>query len=462
MWLGRVSLGVMTADLTPCERIDLAEPDGRRRLDALRNKLVSQGDMISPASRQRTIDVFGEPLSPRQVVQRICEDVRTKGLEAVLDYTRRIDQADVTPDTLFVPPERLAAEHAAADPHFLAAVRRIRDRVTRFQSALLSRDVMVPLTGGGMLRQRYVPLGRVGVCVPGGAAAYPSTLLMTVVPARVAGVQEIVVVAPPTRFGADHPLVLATCHELGVTTVVRAGGAQAVAALAYGVEGLPRVDKVVGPGNLFVALAKEYVFGDVAIDSIAGPSEIVIVADEAANPAFVAADMLAQAEHSPGSAILLTASRSLADAVASALAEQLAVLERAELTRDSLERFAGIVVTHSNEESVAIAQELAPEHLSIDTRDPEATLACIRHVGAAFLGPYSPVAAGDYAAGPSHVLPTGGTARFAAGLSANEFLRGGSVISLAKADLADLAADIATLANVEGLTAHRRSVDVRL
>ncbi len=452
----------MTAEPKLCERIDLAEPEGRSRLEVLRNKLVSQGDMVTPASRQRTIDVFGEPLSPRQVVQKICEDVRAKGLEAVLDYTRRIDRADVTPETLVVTPERLAAAHAEADPHFLAAVRRIRERVIRFQSAVLARDVTVPLAGGGSLRQRYMPLGRVGVCVPGGAAAYPSTLLMTVVPAQVAGVEEIVVVAPPTRFGADHPLVLATCHELGVTTVVRAGGAQAVAALAYGVAGLPRVDKIVGPGNLFVALAKEYVFGDVAIDSIAGPSEIVIVADDAANPEFVAADMLAQAEHSPGSAILLTSSRTLADAVAAALATQLAVLERADLTRDSLARFAGIVVTPSDEESAAIAHELAPEHLSIDTRDPEATLARIRHVGAAFLGPSSPVAAGDYAAGPSHVLPTGGTARFAAGLSANEFLRGGSVIALAKADLADIAADITTLADVEGLTAHRRSVEVRL
>jgi histidinol dehydrogenase len=249
---------------------------------------------------------------------------------------------------------------------------------------------------------------------------------------------------------------------LGVTTLVRVGGAQAVAALAYGVEGLARVDKIVGPGNLFVALAKEYVFGDVAIDSIAGPSEIVIVADDAARPEFIAADMLAQAEHSPGSAILLTSSPRLAEVVARELASQLTVLERADLTRDSLERFAGIVVTQSDDESAALAHELAPEHLSIDTRDPEATLARIRHVGAAFLGPYSPVAAGDYAAGPSHVLPTGGTARFAAGLSANEFLRGGSVIALARSDLADLAADIETIADVEGLTAHRRSVQVRL
>jgi histidinol dehydrogenase len=446
----------------PCQRIDLTEPDGRVRLEALRDKLGSQGDVISPASRQRTIDVFGEPLTPRQVVAKICEDVRQQGLAALLDYTRRIDRAEVTPAALFVPRDALAAAHAAADPAFLAAVRRIRDRVRRFQEAVLARDVTVPLAGGGSLRQRYVPLGRIGVCVPGGAAAYPSTLLMTVVPAQVAGVPEIVVVAPPTPFGADNPHVLATCHELGVTTVVRAGGAQAVAALAYGVAGLPRVDKIVGPGNLFVALAKEYVFGDVAIDSIAGPSEIVIVADEAARPEFIAADMLAQAEHSPGSAILLTASPAVADRVAAALAEQLTVLERADLTRDSLERFAGIVITRSDEESADLAHELAPEHLSIDTRDPEAALARIRHVGAAFLGPYSPVAAGDYAAGPSHVLPTGGTARFAAGLSANDFVRGGSVITLAAADLAELAADIETIADVEGLTAHRRSVTTRL
>jgi len=444
-----------------CERIDLAAADGRARLDALRGMLVSQGDVISPAGRQKTIDVFGEPLAPRQVVERICDDVRRTGLEALLDYSRRIDGAAITAESLVVPPAALAAAHRSVEPGFLAAIRRIRDRVERFQRAVLARDVTVTLPGGGSLRQRYVPLDRVGVCVPGGAAAYPSTLLMTVVPARVAGVPEIVGVAPPTRFGAENPHVLATCHELGVTTVVRAGGAQAVAALAYGVAGLPRVDKIVGPGNLFVALAKEYVYGDVSIDSIAGPSEIVIVADAAGRPESVAADMLAQAEHSPGSAILLTASRSLADAVAAALERRLAVLERADLTRDSLRRFCGIVVTRSDDESADLAHELAAEHLSIDTRDPEATLARIRHVGAAFLGPWSPVAAGDYAAGPSHVLPTGGTARFAAGLSANEFVRGGSVITLAKDDLAEMAADIRLLAATDGLTAHRRSVEAR-
>ena len=444
-----------------CPRIDLASADGRERLEALRRTLVSQGEMVSPAGRQRTIDVFGAPLTPRQVVEKICSDVRERGLDALLDYTRRIDRADVSRDTLHVPAAALAAAHAAVEPGFLAAVQRIRDRVMRFQQAILARDVEVPLPGGGALRQRYLPLDRVGVCVPGGAAAYPSTLLMTVVPAQVAGVREIVVVAPPTAFGSENTHVLATCHELGVTTVLRAGGAQAVAALAYGVEGLPRVDKIVGPGNLFVALAKEHVFGDVSIDSIAGPSEIVIVADGRGNAEAIAADMLAQAEHSPGSAILLTADGVLADRVAAALQKRVATLERGDLTRDSLERFGAIVVTRSDDESAALADELAAEHLSIDTADPEATLATIRHAGAAFLGPTSPVAAGDYAAGPSHVLPTGGTARFAEGLSANSFLRGGSVIKLSQKDLADIAADIATLANVEGLTAHRRSVEAR-
>ncbi|MFM7249845.1 MAG: histidinol dehydrogenase [Planctomycetaceae bacterium] len=458
----------MPAPTPPCARIDLASPEGRARLDALRATLVSQGDVVSPAGRQKTIDVFGEPLTPRQVVERICADVAGRGLDALLQYTRAIDGVAIPPEGLFVPPEALAAAHAAVEPGFLESVRRIRERVRTFQEALLHRDVAVPLPGGGQLRQRYLPLDRVGVCVPGGAAAYPSTLLMTVVPAQVAGVGEIVVVAPPTRFGSENRHVLATCHELGVSRVARCGGAQAVAALAHGLPaaaghpGLAPVDMIVGPGNLFVALAKRLVFGTVAIDSIAGPSEIVIVADGAGNPEYIAADMLAQAEHSPGSAILLTPSTALADAVAGALVRRLGVLERHDLTRDSLERFCAIVVTADDAEAARLADELAPEHLSIDSADPEATLARIRHAGAAFLGPWSPVAAGDYAAGPSHVLPTGGTARFAAGLSANDFLRGGSVIRLGRDDLAAIAADIATLADTEGLTAHRRSVEARI
>jgi histidinol dehydrogenase len=451
----------MTASsATVCQLLDLTRAGDRDRLEALRRSLISQGDLVSEGGRQRTIAVFGEPLSPRQVVARICSAVRERGLAAVVEYSQRIDGA-AADAPLFVPPEALTAAHATVEPGFLAAVRRIRDRVERFQRALLPRDAAVPLPGGGLLRQRFLPLDRVGICVPGGAAAYPSTLLMTVVPARVAGVPEIVVVAPPTPFGADNPHVLATCRELGVERVMRVGGAQAVAALAYGIDGLPRVDKIVGPGNLFVALAKQFVNGDVAIDSIAGPSEIVVVADDTARPEFIAADMLAQAEHSPGSALLLTASRRLAAEVAAALGVQVARLERESLTRDALARFGAIVVCRDMAEAEAIADGLAPEHLSIDTADAEATLGRIRHAGAVFLGPFSPVAAGDYAAGPSHVLPTGGTARFSAGLSAQEFVRGGSIIHLTREDLGELADEIRILADTEGLTAHRRSVEIR-
>ena len=443
------------------QTIDLTAADGRQRLNTLVASLSSQGDVVSPAAAQRTVEIFGEPLTPKQVVARICSEVKAKGREAVLDYSARIDKADVCSDTLFVTAEALQSAHKSVAPDFLETIRRVRGRVERFQQALLPNDAEVSLPGGGSLRQRYLPLDRAGICIPGGAAAYPSSLLMTAVPAQVAGVREIVVVAPPTPFGSDNPHLLATCHELGLTTVMRAGGAQAVAALAYGIEGLPRVDTIVGPGNLFVALAKQHVFGEVSIDSIAGPSEIVVVADSHGSPEFIAADMLAQAEHSPGSAILLTSCPVLGQAVQEALQRRLAVLERGQLTRESLERFSAIVITRSDAESQQLADELAAEHLSIDTADPEATLAGIRHAGAVFLRPYSPVAAGDYAAGPSHVLPTATTARFAAGLSATHFLRSGSVIRLTKPDLEELANDIRLLADTEGLTAHRRSVDAR-
>jgi histidinol dehydrogenase len=453
-----------TASLTSLavQTIDLTTAEGRGRLGRLVSSLSSQGDVVSPSAAKRTIEIFGEPLTPKQVVARICQDVQAKGREAVLEYSRRIDRAEVGVESLFVTAEAFEQAHASVAPAFLETVRRVRARVERFQQAVLPKDATVALPGGGSLRQRYLPLDRAGICIPGGAAAYPSSLLMTAVPAQVAGVREIVVVAPPTPFGSDNPHLLATCHELGLSCVMRAGGAQAVAALAYGIEGLARVDTIVGPGNLFVALAKQHVYGEVSIDSIAGPSEIVIVADASGSPEYIAADMLAQAEHSPGSAILLTSCRDLGKAVVEAVERRLAVLERAELTRESLERFSAVVITTSDAESQQLADELAAEHLSIDTADPEATLAGIRHAGAVFLGPYSPVAAGDYAAGPSHVLPTAATARFAAGLSATHFMRSGSVIHLSKADLAELADDIRTLADTEGLTAHRRSVDARL
>src|SRR5438874_795983 len=244
------------SDPLKIRRLDSRRDDLRSGLDELRQKLSPRGDVVSEAGRRRTIEVFGEPLSPQQVVERICRDVRENGLAAVLDYCRRIDKAELTEKTLRVSPAELAAAHQAARPEFLATIRRIRENVLRFQTAILHRDVRLELPQGGYLGQRYTPLARVGICVPGGAAAYPSTVLMTAVPAQAAGVPELAVVAPPTKFGANNPDLLATCHELGIREVYRVGGAQGVAALAYGLEGLQRVDKIVGPGNLFVALAK--------------------------------------------------------------------------------------------------------------------------------------------------------------------------------------------------------------
>lgn len=443
-------------------RIDTRQDDFAAALAALREKLSPRGDVVSQRGRQRTLDVFGQPLSPRQVAARICEDVQNEGLAALLRYTRQLDGAELTPETIRVSAAEIAAAHAAADPRFLATVGRIRDNILEFQTAILHRDREVTRPSGVTLNQRYVPLGRIGICVPGGAAAYPSTVLMTAVPARAAGVREIAVVAPPTPFGANNPDVLATCHEVGVDEVYRVGGAQAVAALAYGVDGIPPVDKIVGPGNLFVALAKKYVYGDVDIDSIAGPSEVVVIADETTRPDFTAADLLAQAEHAPGAGILVTWSPDVLEATFAELKKQVATLSRGELTVQSLQNFGALILVRDADEACAITDLIAPEHLHIATADARQLLARIRNAGATFLGNHSPVALGDYLAGPSHVLPTGGTARWAAGLTANDFLRGGSVIEYSPAALREVAADVQTMAEKEGLTAHRASVDIRL
>jgi histidinol dehydrogenase len=272
------------------------------------------------------------------------------------------------------------------------------------------------------------------------------------------------VIVPPSPFGGFNTDILAACHALGLTEVYRIGGAQGIASLAYGLSsiGLEPVDKIVGPGNLFVALAKQYVFGTVDIDSIAGPSEVVLIADRSAVPAFVASDLISQAEHSPGSGILLTWESGLIDQVAAALEEQMARLGRGELARDSLERFGALVLVRDEDEAVAIANQIAPEHLHVSTAEPRRLLHRLTNAGAIFLGHFAPVAAGDYAAGPSHVLPTGGTARFASGLSCNDFLKRSSVIALDRDGLAALAPDIRLLADKEGLSAHRLSVDLRL
>lgn len=444
------------------QRIDTRQDNVCQALDALREKLSPRGDVVSQRGRQRTIEVFGSPLSPQQVVEKICSDVRQEGLAAVLRYGEQLDGARLSAETIRVSEAEIAAAHRQADPEFLASIRRIRDNVLEFQRAILHRDAEIQRPDGVWLRQRYVPLRRVGVCVPGGAAAYPSTVLMTAVPAQAAGVQEIAVVAPPTAFGANNPDVLATCWELGVREVYRIGGAQAVASLAYGLSGLSPVDKIVGPGNLFVALAKKHVFGEVDIDSIAGPSEVVVIADDSTRPDFTAADLLAQAEHAPGASILITWSQRTLDATAAELQQQVARLARCEVTVHSLEAFAALILVRDADEACEITDSIAPEHLHIATDNAEQLLAKIHHAGATFLGNYTPVAVGDYVAGPSHVLPTGGTARWASGLSANDFLRAHSVIAYTPEGLRKVASDVRQLADREGLTAHRASVDVRL
>jgi histidinol dehydrogenase len=311
------------------------------------------------------------------------------------------------------------------------------------------------------LQVRYRPLKRIGVYCPGGAAAYPSTLLMTVCPAHVAGCEQIAVCMPPTQTGAYSREMLATCHELGVSEVYRLGGAQAIAAMAYGIEGLKPVDMIVGPGNQYVALAKKHVFGQVAIDCLAGPSEIVVLADDSAHPDYVALDLIAQAEHSPGVAILVTWYEPLIEEVYQALQKRLAKLSRADLARDSLERYGALVLAPSKAAAAECVNTLAPEHLHIQTRDPDAMLEDIDSAGAVFLGPFTPVAVGDYAAGPSHVLPTGGTARFASGLNANDFRKRTSILRFTRKGLQEISEDVVFMANTEGLTGHAASVEMR-
>jgi histidinol dehydrogenase len=443
-------------------RIRCAQANAAEKLAELRRQFSSQGDVVSERGRQLTQAVFGEPLPPAKVVERICADIKNRGLEALLHYTEQFDGIRHNATTLRVRADELQAAHDAAEPAYLETIRRVRHNIMSFQLGLLHSDAVLNVAGKHELRLRYRPMRRVGVCIPGGAASYPSTLLMTVCPAQAAGVKEIAVVLPPTPAGAYNRDLLAVCHELGLTEIYRVGGAQAVAALAYGVDGLPGVDMIVGPGNIFVTLAKRQVFGQVAIDCLAGPSEIVVLADETAKAENVAADLIAQAEHDPATSILITWHEPLLEQVAQTLARQLPDLARARQACASLESFGALVLARTPKEAIALVNQLGPEHLHIVTRDAEELSERVTSAGAIFLGQHSPVALGDYVAGPSHVLPTGGTARFASGLSANDFLRRTSILAFTSKGLEGMADDLRLLAHKEGLTAHAASVDIRL
>lgn len=441
-------------------RIDLSASNAAQQLAKLREQFRLDAEVVSPTQKKLTQAVFGEALSPSRAVERICSAVRDQGVEAVLKFTEQFDKVKLKSDAIRVKESELAEAHKAADPEYLDVLRRIRYNIDSFQNGLLHRDAELRQSGSFELHLRYRPLDRVGVYCPGGAAAYPSTLLMTVCPAQAAGVPEIAVAMPPKDTGAYNRDMLAACHELGVTEVYRMGGAQAIAALAYGVEGVPAVDMVVGPGNQFVALAKKHVYGTVAIDCLAGPSEVVVVADDSAHPNYVALDLIAQAEHSPGVAVLVTWYEPLLDEVKEALEKRLAKLGRADLARESLERFGAFVLAPDKQTAIECVSELAPEHLHVQTRDPDGFAEEV-DAGAIFLGPFTPVALGDYAAGPSHVLPTGGTARFSSGLNANDFRKRTSLLRFTRNGLRDIAEDVVYMAKKEGLPGHAISVEQR-
>lgn len=404
--------------------------------------------------------IFGEELSAAAAVERILRDVRQRGDAALREWTQRID--GVTLERLAVAPDDIRAAPAALDTTLRDSLRLAADRIRAFH-ALQPVQSWTTEALGGRLGQRVSPLRRVGVYVPGGTAPLPSSLLMSAIPAQVAGVPEIVVVTPPGADGGVPTVILAAADAIGIDTVYTLGGAQAVAALAYGTETIARVDKIVGPGNLFVTLAKRQVFGLVGIDGLAGPTETVIIADETAHPAWVAADLLAQAEHDTlATAILLTPSRPLAEAVQQEVARQMETLSRDRIIAAALAGQGGIVVTTDLPEAAALADDFAPEHLCIATAEPHALMGSLHNAGGLFLGERSFEVLGDYVAGPSHTMPTGGTARFASPLNVLDFVRITSLIDLDELTTAALAPAAAVLARAEALTAHAGAADRRV
>lgn len=418
--------------------------------------------VLGAGARAKVKMLFGEELSAAQVAQRIVDDVRCQGNEAVLKYTRLIDGADLTAATLAVTPAEIDSAIAGIDQEVFAALAAAAANIEKFHAEKVPESWFTEREHGAVLGQKCTPLDRVGIYVPGGTAAYPSSVLMNAVPAAVAGVQEIIMVVPPDAAGRVNPYVLAAAKLAGVTRIFRVGGAQAIAALAFGTETIPRVDKITGPGNIFVTLAKKAVYGHVDIDMLAGPSEILIIADNTADPGYVAADMLSQAEHDVlASSILLTDSADLAGKVAQEVERQLAALPRKEIAARSIEDNGLIIITKDLAEAVELANLSAPEHLELLTAEPFKLLPFVRHAGAVFMGPYSPEPLGDYFAGPNHVLPTGGTARFYSVLTVDTFMKKTSVIAYTQAALAAVSSQVITLAEAEGLAAHANAVRIR-
>lgn len=395
-------------------------------------------------------------------VQEILDTVREKQDEAVFDYTKKFDGADINPGSILVTEEEVREAYAQMDENLLRIVRRALANIEAYHQKQMQYSWFDSKPDGTMLGQKVTALRRVGVYVPGGKAVYPSSVLMNVMPAKVAGVEEIIMVTPPGKDGKVNPTTLVAAKEAGVTAVYKVGGAQAVAALAYGTESIPKVDKIVGPGNIYVALAKKAVYGHVSIDSIAGPSEILVLADETANPRYVAADLLSQAEHDElASAILVTTSRELAEQVSRETDRFIQELSRGEIIQKSLDNYGHILVADTMEDAIDAANEIASEHLEIMTAEPYQVMTKIRNAGAIFIGEYSSEPLGDYFAGPNHILPTNGTAKFFSPLSVDDFLKKSSIIAYSREALEQVHEDIEQFAEAEQLTAHANSVRVR-
>jgi histidinol dehydrogenase len=397
-------------------------------------------------------------------VDAIVAGVRARGDGALLEYTERFDRfRAVSAGALALMPAEFEDAERSLEPAVRAALGYAAERIERYHSAAMPKSWRMTDEHGSVLGQDVRPLDRVGIYVPGGRAPYPSTVLMTAVPARVAGVREIVLVTPPGADGHVHPVILAAARIAGVTEGYRVGGAQAVAALAYGTATIRRVDKIVGPGNVYVALAKTRVFGEVGIDMMAGPSEVVVIADAGADPDWIAADLLAQAEHDPmARAVLVTAAAALVPAVQAALDRRLATLPRRAIAADALERHGAFIVAGSLDEAVEVSNRLAPEHLELMVAVPAALLSRVRHAGAVFLGAHTPEVVGDYVAGPNHVLPTAGTARFASPLGTEDFVKRSSVIEYSLSGLTAALPHLEALSGIEGLTAHGDAARARV
>lgn len=395
-------------------------------------------------------------------VQSILNEVKEKKDEAVFAFTRKFDGAEISADNILVTEAEIEEAYQEVDASLLDVIRKARNNIENFHAKQRQNSWFDSKPDGTILGQKVTPLQRVGVYVPGGKAVYPSSVLMNVMPAKVAGVDEIIMVTPPGKEGKISPNTLVAAKEAGVDKIYKVGGAQAIGALAYGTESIPKVDKIVGPGNIYVALAKKAVYGHVSIDSIAGPSEILVIADETANPRYVAADLLSQAEHDElASSILVTTSEELAKAVSNEVDGFLKVLSRSEIIAKSLDNYGYILIADTMDDVIDVANEIASEHLEIQTKNPFEVMTKIRNAGAIFIGEYASEPLGDYFAGPNHILPTNGTAKFFSPLSVDDFVKKSSIISYSKDALSRVHKDIEAFAKAEQLTAHANSVHVR-